>query len=276
MQLWKEARSNMAEETVKYSSGHDIKPKTIRDFTTGTNNGTGVFDIMMTAVEGHIQEEFKSQRITGSNYAQIYLQTLQSVLQVAGQFTLSQDQTWLELEKLKLERDKLAYEIDKLKAEAELARAQVEIAKAQIEVEKAKLPLIKAQTLTEQAKTMDIIDSGEDIYNGDKTNIHGLGRAQLDQTASAIDSQNKANAINLAKELTVNPFSIIESSEGIGSSYYGLNGGNTVSYLNEVRKAFGMKEINTTSSYAGEHAKYKDYWAPGKSIAEDDDTDSDE
>ena len=44
-----------------------------------------------------------------------------------------------------------------------------------------------------------------------------------------------------------------------------------VSYLNEVRKAFGMKEINTTSSYAGEHAKYKDYWAPGKSIADDDD-----
>ena len=39
---------------------------------------------------------------------------------------------------------------------------------------------------------------------------------------------------------------------------------------------FRMKEINTTSSYAGEHAKYKDYWAPGKSIAEDDDTDSDE
>lgn len=266
----------MAEETVKYSSGHDIKPKTIRDFTTGTNNGTGVFDIMMTAVEGHIQEEYKSQRITGSNYAQIYLQSLQTVLQVAGQFTLSQDQTWLELEKLKLERDKLAYEIEKLKADAELARAQVEIAKAQIEVEKAKLPLIKAQTLVEQSKVMDIIDSGESVYEGDKTNIHGLGRSQLDQAASAIDSQNKANAINLAKELTVNPFSIIESSEGIGSSYYGLNGGNTVSYLNEVRKAFGMKEINTTSSYAGEHAKYKDYWAPGKSIAEDNDTDSSE
>lgn len=266
----------MADETVKYSSGHDIKPKTIRDFTTGTNNGTGVFDIMMTAVEGHIQEEYKKQRITGANYAQTYLQSLQTVLQVAGQFTLSQDQTWLELEKLKLERDKLAYEIDKLKAEAELSRAQVNLAKAQLEVEKAKIPLYKAQTVTEQAKTMDIIDSGEDVYNGDKTNIHGLSRQELEASKAAIDTQNKTNAINLAKELTVNPFSIIESSEGIGSSYYGLNGGNVVSYLNEVRKAFGMKEINTTSSYAGEHAKYKDYWAPGKSIAEDNDTDSSE
>lgn len=267
----------MADETVKYSVGHDIKPKTIRDFTTGTNNGTGVFDVMMTAVEGHIQEEYKKQRITGANYAQTYLQSLQTVLQVAGQFTLSQDQTWLELEKLKLERDKLAYEIEKLKADAELARAQVEVAKAQIEVEKAKLPYIKAQTLVEQSKVMDVIESGEPVYEGDKTNIHGIGRSELDAHVKAIDTANKTEAITLAKELTVNPFSIIESSEGVGASYYGLNGGNTVSYLNEVRKAFGMKEINTTSSYAGEHAKYKDYWAPGKSVAEDDeDTESSE
>jgi len=263
----------MTEETVKYNLGQDIKPKTIRDFTTGTNNGTGVFDIMMTAVEGHIQEEYKKQRITGANYAQAYIQSIQSVLQVAGQFTLTQDTTWLELEKLKLERAKLAYELEKLKAEADLAKAQVELAKAQIEVEKSRLPLVKAQTLVEQSKVMDIIDSGEPVYDGDKTNIHGIGRTQIDTSHKAIDTANKNEAITLAKEFCVTPFSIIESSEGIGSSYYGLNGGNTVSYLNEVRKAYGMKEINLNSAYAGEHAKYRDYWAPGKSIASDDDDD---
>ena len=249
-------------------------PRSISDYTKNSINGDGVFDKMMQAAECHIQDEYKHNRITGANYAQTYMQIMNTVIQTAAQFTLSQDQTWLELEKLKFEREKLKYEIEKLKAEVELSKAQVDLAKAQLEVEKAKLPYIKAQTLVEQSKVMDIIESGEPVYEGDKTNIHGIGRSELDAHVKAIDSATKNEAITLAKELTVNPFSIIESSEGIGSSYYGLNGGNTVSYLNEVRKAFGMKEINTTSSYAGEHAKYKDYWAPGKSIADDDDDDS--
>lgn len=250
------------------------KPRDISDYTKNSVNGDGVFDKMMQAAECHIQDEYKHNRITGSNYATVYMQVMNTIIQTASQFTLAQDTTWLELEKLKLEREKLAYEMEKLKAETELAKAQCEIAKTQIEVEKAQIPLIKAQTLVEQSKVMDVIESGEPIYEGDKTNIHGIGRGQLDTSIKAIDTATKNEAVTLAKEFCTGPFSIIESSEGIGASFYGLNGGNTIAYLNELRKAYGMPEINTTT-YAGEHAKYKDKWAPGKSIADDND-DSDD
>ena len=245
------------------------KPRDISNYTKNSINGDGVFDKMMQAAECHIQDEYKHNRITGSNYATVYMQVMNTIIQTASQFTLAQDTTLLELEKLKFEREKLKFEIEKLKAETDLAKANVDLAKAQLEIEKAKLPLILAQIATEQAKTRDVIDNGEECYEGEISNIHGMGKWQIKQTEAGIDTGNKAAAVTLAKEFCTVPFTTIESAEGIGASFYGLNGSNTVSYLNELRKAYGMPELNTTT-YAGEHAKYRDKWAPGKSIADDD------
>ena len=244
-------------------------PRNISDYTKNSINGDGVFDKMMQAAECHIQDEYKHNRITGANYAQTYMQVMNTVIQTAAQFTLTQDNSLLELEKLKFEREKLKFEIEKLKAETDLAKANVDLAKAQLEIEKAKMPLILAQIATEQAKTRDVIDNGEECYEGEISNIHGTAKWQIEQTKHAIDSGKKAAAVALAKEFCTVPFTTIESAEGIGASFYGLNGSNTVSYLNELRKAYGMPELNTTT-YAGEHAKYRDKWAPGKSIADDD------
>lgn len=245
------------------------KPRDISDYTKNSLTGDGVFDRMMQAAECHIQDEYIKNRITGSNYATAYIQIMNTVIQTAAQFTLTQDNSLLELEKLKFEREKLKFEIEKLKAETDLAKANVDLAKAQLEIEKAKLPLILAQIATEQAKTRDVIDNGEECYEGEISNIHGMGKWQIKQTEAGIDTGNKAAAVTLAKEFCTVPFTTIESAEGIGASFYGLNGSNTVSYLNELRKAYGMPELNTTT-YAGEHAKYRDKWAPGKSIADDD------
>lgn len=245
------------------------KPRDISDYTKNSINGDGVFDKMMQAAECHIQDEYKKNRITGANYAQTYMQIMNTVIQTAAQFTLTQDNSLLELEKLKFEKEKLKFEIEKLKAETDLAKANVDLAKAQLEIEKAKMPLILAQIAAEQAKTRDVIDNGEECYEGEISNIHGTAKWQIEQTKHAIDSGKKAAAVTLAKEFCTVPFTTIESAEGIGASYYGLNGSNTVGYLNELRKAYGMPELNTTT-YAGEHAKYRDKWAPGKSIADDD------
>ena len=248
-------------------------PRNISDYTKNSINGDGVFDKMMQAAECHIQDEYKHNRITGANYAQTYMQVMNTVIQTASQFTLAQDSTLLELEKLKFERERLKFEIEKLKAETELAKANIDLAKAQLDLEKAKLPFLLAQIAAEQAKTRDIIDNGEEVREGETSNIHGMCRVQIDQLLAGIDSGKKASAVALAKEFCTGPFSVIESAEGIGASYYGLNGSNTIAYLNELRRAYGMPEINTTT-YAGEHAKYKDKWAPGKSVADDDSDDS--
>lgn len=124
-----------------------ILPKTIDDLTVNSLSGKGAFDRLMQSVELHIQDEHKKGRITGANYAQVYMQAIQYVLQFATQFTLSQDQPYLEAEKLRIEKDRANIDLEKLKLELEIAkvdleikRTNLEIAKAQLEQEKQKIP----------------------------------------------------------------------------------------------------------------------------------------
>lgn len=246
----------------------DIKPKGINDFTKVSLTGSGIFDIMMASAELHIQDEYKKNRITGSNYATTYLGIIQTVLQLATQFTLTVDNSWIELERLKLEKEKLKLELAIQNAELEIKKVQLEIAKAQLEQEKAKIPLIQAQVVTEQAKTRDMIDNGEAPYEGANSNIHGSIGQEIAASKATIDNANKASYLQLAKEMSVTPFATIESAEGVGASYYGLNGSATIDYINALRKAFNVTELDMTK-YAGAHGDYRNKWAPGASVADD-------
>lgn len=247
----------------------NFKPKDINDFTTNNLSGNGIFDRMMNSVELHIQDEYKKNRITGANYATVYLGALQSVLQCATQFVTVVDNSWLELEKLKLERDKLAIEIELQKAQLETEKMRLEIAKAQLEQEKAKIPLIEAETLEKQAMTKDIIPNGENQYEGERFNIHGIRGQELRASIATVENAEKASALQLAEKLSVTPFATIESAEGVGASYYGLNGGNTIDYINKLRETFGLTKLDT-KKYSGEHEKYRNCWSPGVSLGEDD------
>ena len=70
----------------------------ITDLTNGYNvnqewQGTGVFDKLMSAVNKNIEIQYQKGRITGSDYAQVYTQSLQATLQQAVEFLLRKDLT---------------------------------------------------------------------------------------------------------------------------------------------------------------------------------------
>ena len=56
-------------------------PPNISDLTTGAINGTGSFDVMMQVVKLHLQEEYDAQRITGKEYATVYIGAMTAVMQ---------------------------------------------------------------------------------------------------------------------------------------------------------------------------------------------------
>ena len=63
---------------------------------TVTNNvvtGTGAFDDLMEAVNIHLDAQFNLGRITGSDYATVYLGAMQSALQQSVAFTLGLEKT---------------------------------------------------------------------------------------------------------------------------------------------------------------------------------------
>lgn len=232
------------------------------DFLTENSlTSNGVFERLMNSVELHIREEYNKNRITGSSYAQTYLGAMQAVLPVAADFAVKAGRKLLDLEKLRLE-------IEKAKVDVEIAKAQLNKINAEIELVKLQKPLLKYQSLKEQAQTMDVIDSGEACYSGSKSNIHGVLGTTIEASKKQIEVADKNAALAVAEKLVINPFSAIESAEGIGAGYYGLNGGNAIDIINNVRKTFGISELGT--EYAGQHKPYMNQYAPDVKLEVDD------
>jgi hypothetical protein len=55
--------------------------------------GTGIFDDLMEAVNIHLDAQFQLGRITGADYATVYLGAMQSALQNSASFTLGKEKT---------------------------------------------------------------------------------------------------------------------------------------------------------------------------------------
>ena len=75
----------------------DVTYSTLSTATTvGTGNatdGTGNFDNLMKVVTLHLEDQFTAGRITGTDYANVYLGALQSTLDQAVSFTLSMNKS---------------------------------------------------------------------------------------------------------------------------------------------------------------------------------------
>ena len=60
--------------------------------------GTGVFDIIMKAANENIKIQNQTSRITGAEYAEVYLGTMQTAISEAMRFLLNKDQSTKDLE----------------------------------------------------------------------------------------------------------------------------------------------------------------------------------
>lgn len=91
----------------------------ITDVTTGVIDGTGVLDKLLTTMTAHLTAQYEKRRITGVEYATLYLGAYQATLQQALALTLA--------------KETQAYEIKNLDWEAKLKEAQYNLAVKQLE-----------------------------------------------------------------------------------------------------------------------------------------------
>lgn len=87
---------------ITVASGSD-NTVTLAKLTTGTTAGAGVFDVLMRSVKAQLDAEYQANRIKGSEYATVYLGSLQAVLQTSLQMVLAQEKTNLEIQVLEKE-----------------------------------------------------------------------------------------------------------------------------------------------------------------------------
>lgn len=128
-----------------------IAPISNADLTTKVVNGTGIFDELMTAAHAHLDQEWGKQRITGTQYAEVYLGQMTAVLQQSVAFLVQRDAIYL--------NNLLTQaQIDKANKELALLDKQIELIEAQIASQVANNALIAQKVKTEKAQIQDIVD----------------------------------------------------------------------------------------------------------------------
>ena len=73
----------------------------ITDLTHASVEGNGVFDVLMRAVNAHLQKEWSANRLKGTEYSTVYLGALESTMNASLQFLLARDKTNAEIDILK-------------------------------------------------------------------------------------------------------------------------------------------------------------------------------
>ena len=172
-------------------------PLTNEDLTTGTLNGTGVFDILMKSTNEHLQEEFSKGRIKGAEYSQVYLGSMNAVMAQATQFLLQRDQASNQALLIEKQVELIELEKDKLALESQLVSKQILKMQQETVLLEAQVELMEQQLVTERANTTNIttgtIGKSQTKLTTENNNLQKQG--SLLDTENLLVNQNRLNAI---------------------------------------------------------------------------------
>ena len=139
-----------------------IKIVDINDFSNGSIdnsnpqdpkwNGTGVFDIIMRAANENIKIQNQTSRITGAEYAEVYLGTMQSAISEAMRFLLNRDNLIKDIEVKQANIELLTQQKVNLITDNALKQANIAVTNKQaenltkdLEVKQANIDLLNRQ-----------------------------------------------------------------------------------------------------------------------------------
>lgn len=111
----------------------------LSDLTSGTIvnqewSGSGVFDTLMSAVNKNIEVQFNKGRITGHNYAEVYLGGIQAVLQQSVEFLLRKDLTEAQIDIAK--QQALSAYVERIGKDKEVAKMGLDNVVKNVEAER--------------------------------------------------------------------------------------------------------------------------------------------
>lgn len=135
-----------------------IAPISNADLTTKAVNGTGIFDELMTVAHAHLDQEWGKQRITGTQYAEVYLGQMTAVLQQSVAFLVQRDSIYLNNLLIQSQIELAEKQLEKADKEMEMLDKQIELIEAQIASQVANNVLIAQKVKTEKAQIQDIVD----------------------------------------------------------------------------------------------------------------------
>lgn len=165
----------------------------LTQLTETTLDGTGVFDALMRANKAHLEAEFSKGRIKGTEYATVYLGSLEAVMKTSMEFLMQREKNQLEVELLDQQvllakaklintaKEGLILDAQKCKLDAEFDLLQSEKLKSTAET-----ALLAQKNATERAQTTAMGVDDDSVIGKQKS----LYQAQT--TGFARDAEQKA------------------------------------------------------------------------------------
>jgi hypothetical protein len=164
-------------------------PITVTDLTTGALGGTGVFDKLMDANKAHLEAEFAKNRITGADYAQVYLGALQATMNAAVSFLVERDLIALKADLLDKQVENEAKNGELIDAQVCKLKAEYDLTMESVTKTTKETELLGQKVVTEKAQTMELGVDDNSVIGKQKK----LYQAQTDGFAR--DSEQKAAKI---------------------------------------------------------------------------------
>jgi hypothetical protein len=159
----------------------------ITDLTHASIDGNGVFDVLMRAVNAHLQKEWSANRLKGTEYSTVYLGALESTMNASLQFLLARDKTNAEIDILK-------QQLVNLKVEEANAINQGAVLTNQAAQIAAQTSLTTKQELQVVAETLNVpkqgalIDAQKDVQVQQKLNLEAQ-KLNIPKEGALVDAQ---------------------------------------------------------------------------------------
>ena len=192
---------------------------------TVTNNvvtGTGAFDDLMEAVNIHLEAQFNLGRITGSDYATVYLGAMQAALENSVAFVMGLEKTNADVvlttkQGLKVDADKLLVDAQELLTDAQKLKVDADVVLvgkegSKVDAEKllvdAQELLVDNQSATELKKALDLVSTTtvRNAQSAADVTLKGKQGAKIDADKLLVDAQelktDKEAALILQKQVT--------------------------------------------------------------------------
>ena len=183
--------------------------------STHDDDGTGVFDVLSKSVINHLDKQFKDDRISGTDYANVFLGVMQSVMSESNKFILAEQQASEQANLLiqqvisevknnetggviDLQKQKLQEEIDLIIAKT--AKEYEQITASQGDTVRRNLLNSKEVTHRETETTYVTRQESELALNGTQERLLTVEK-RIATTSGALDNTNKTNAdVSLTNE----------------------------------------------------------------------------
>lgn len=190
---------------------------TPQEITTGSIDGSGVFDVIMRGMKAHLKEEFERNRITGAEYTKAYVALVDGAMAQSIQFLVNRDQVFWQAQQSQLAAYTARLQFETAKMGLAAAKFQALTAKSEYGLTKMKissesmayctakfqldyiLPLNKTQ-LEKQNALADKQVIGADLQNQTATyqleTLLPAQKLQLDEQTNAQRAQTSNTRID--------------------------------------------------------------------------------